>query len=89
MLVKNICCWGVLRSARGYSTSLRLITALLEESILLAGSLSGELRYLVVFFNRTYPDTLEDRTIRLPRPTFIAPVSCGVLIVVGGQTFFW
>ena len=51
MLVKTVCCWGRLRPAGGYPTSLRLITALLEESILLAGSLSGELRYLVVFFS--------------------------------------
>ena len=51
MLVKTVCCWGRLRSAGGYPTSLRLITALLEESILLAGSLSGELRYMVVFFS--------------------------------------
>ena len=46
MLVKNICCWGMLRSAGGYPTSLRLITVLLEESILLAVSLSGEFKML-------------------------------------------
>ena len=72
-----ICCWGMLRSAGGYPTSLSLIVALLEESVLLADSLSGELRYLVMFFSRTYLGTLEDGTIRLFRQPFIAPVSMG------------
>ena len=44
MLVKSICCWGILRSAGGHPTSLRLTTVLLEESILFAVSLSGEFK---------------------------------------------
>ena len=65
----------MLGSVGGYPTSLRLIIALLGESVLTADLLSGELRYLVMFFSRTYLDTLEDRTIILLRQLCIAPVS--------------
>ena len=49
--------------------------AWLEEGILLAGSLFGELRCLVMFFSRTCLGTLVDGTIRSLGQLLIAPVS--------------
>ena len=64
-----------LRSTGGYSVSLIFDDFAWRDMYCLVEPLSGELRYLVVFFSRTYLDTLVDKAIRSFGQLIIAPVS--------------
>ena len=66
---------GKVRSAGGYSISLMFDDLLGEECIVFVEPLSGELRYMVMFFSRTYLGTLVDRATRSLGQFIIAPVS--------------